>query len=171
MIRKPNAFQRFLHHFFMLRPVTAFFASRTHRIDGMILKLTEGKHSISEILGWNIVQLTITGAKTGRLHTLPLIGVMDDENIALIASSFGRQHNPGWYYNLKDPDCSIQLSGLAGKYRTRNGTGTQKYWQMAVSCYAGYENTNNAFPPPHSRYGFGAGEIIAKMNSMIKLRL
>jgi len=142
MIRKPNAFQRFLHRFFMLRPVTAFFASRTHRIDGMILKLTGGKHSISEILGWNIVQLTTTGAKTGRLHTLPLIGVMDDEKIALIASSFGRRHNPGWYYNLKkNPDCSIQLSGLAGKYRARETAGQEreKYWQMAVSYYAGYE--------------------------------
>ena len=142
MIRKPNAFQRFLHRFFMLRPVTAFFASRTHRIDGMILKLTEGKHSISEILGWNIVQLTATGAKTGRLHTLPLIGVMDDEKIALIASSFGRRHNPGWYYNLKkNPDCSIQLSGFAGKYRARETAGQEreKYWQMAVSYYAGYE--------------------------------
>ncbi|MDP1779542.1 MAG: nitroreductase/quinone reductase family protein [Anaerolineales bacterium] len=142
MIRKPNAFQRFLHRFFMLRPVTAFFASRTHRIDGMILKLTEGKHSISEILGWNIVQLTATGAKTGRLHTLPLIGVLDDEKIALIASSFGRQHNPGWYYNLiKNPDCSIQLNGLAGEYRARETAGQEreKYWQMAVSYYAGYE--------------------------------
>jgi len=95
MIKKPNSFQRFIHGFVMLRPVTAFFAPRMHRLDGVLLKLTNERHTISELLGWRIVQLKSAGAKTGRLHTSPLIGMFDGEKIALIASSFGRQHNPG----------------------------------------------------------------------------
>ncbi|MDP2778255.1 MAG: nitroreductase family deazaflavin-dependent oxidoreductase [Anaerolineales bacterium] len=142
MIKKPNSLQRLLHRFVMLRPVTLFFAARIHRLDGMILKLTNGKHTLSELLGWYIVQLKTTGAKTGKPHTAPLIGVIDGEKIALIASSFGRQHNPGWYYNLKkNPECDIHLNARSGKYLARETSGAEreKYWQMAVSCYKGYE--------------------------------
>ena len=81
MIKKPNSIQRFIHRFVMLRPVTAFFAPRMHRLDGMLLKLTNDRHTISDLLGWCIVQLKTTGAKTGRLHTSPLIGIMDGEKI------------------------------------------------------------------------------------------
>jgi hypothetical protein len=70
MTRKPNGFQKLLHRILMLRPVTAFAASRVHRIDQAILKLTGGKFTISEILGWNIIQLTTTGAKTNQLCTV-----------------------------------------------------------------------------------------------------
>jgi len=150
MIKKPNSFQCFIHRFVMLRPVTAFFAPRMHRLDGMLLKLTNGRRTISELLGWRIVQLKTTGAKTGRLHTSPLIGMMDGEKIALIASSFGRQHNPGWYYNLKkNPECDIHLNGRSGKYLARetDGEEREKYWGLAISYYAGYEKYRQRASP------------------------
>jgi len=142
ILRTPNLLQRLLHRFFMLRPVTAFFATRTHRIDGIILELTNGKHTLTELMGWNIVQLKTTGAKTGKPYTILLIGIIDGENIALIASSFGRRHNPGWYYNLKKtPECSVQLNGQSGKYLARETRGEEreKYWRMALFYYEGYE--------------------------------
>ena len=52
-------------------------------------------------MGWPIIQLTAIGAKTNRPRTVPLVGLPDEENIVLVASNFGRKHNPGWYYNLK----------------------------------------------------------------------
>lgn len=139
---KPNAIQRMVHRLVMLRPVTAFFAPRVHRIDRAILNLTGGRHTISEILGWNIVQLTTTGAKSGQLHTMPLIAVHDGEKIALIASSFGRRRNPAWYYNLKaHPECSVQENGRSAYYRAREAQGQEyeRLWELAVSVYAGYE--------------------------------
>lgn len=142
MTRKPNVFQKLLHRIFMLRPVTAFATSRVHHIDNAILKLTNGKFTVSELLGWNIVQITTRGAKTNQPRTLPLVGVFDGEKIALIASSFGRKHNPGWYYNLKaHPDCEVQLNGHSGMYIAHEASGEeyQRYWQMAVSFYEGYD--------------------------------
>ena len=116
MIRKPNALQRLVHRFVMWRPVTALFAPRVHQVDKAIAKLTKGKYTISEFLGWDIVQLTTTGAKSGQPRTMPLIGLIDGEKIALIASSFGRQHNPAWYYNLKaHPECTVQWRGKTGQ--------------------------------------------------------
>ncbi len=94
MIRKPNALQKTIHRFLMLRPVTAFFAPWIHHLDKAMLKLTRGKYTVAAMIGWDIVQLTTTGAKTGQPRTMPLIGLFDGDRIALIASSFGRRHNP-----------------------------------------------------------------------------
>jgi len=141
-IKRPNAFQRLLHQFVMIRPVTAFFAPRIHRVDRTLLGLTKGKHSLAEILGWHIIEITTIGAKTNQPRHLPLVGIIDDKKIAVIASSFGREHNPGWYYNLKaHPECDVLLNGRSGKYTARETEGEeyQRYWQMAVSYYAGYE--------------------------------
>ena len=141
-IKGPNAVQRFLHRFLMLRPVTAFFATRTHNMDNWVLKLTKGKYTLSEILGWYIIQVKTTGAKTGKLFTTILIAIPDGERIGLIASSFGRQHNPGWYYNLKaHPECDVLFSGKSGEYIAHEAEGEEyeRYWRMAVSQYAGYQ--------------------------------
>ena len=139
---KPNAFQKLLHRFLMIRWVTAFFAPRVHRLDKAFLELTKGKHSIAEILGWPIVEITTLGAKSNQPRTMPLVGVIDKEKIALIASSFGREHNPGWYYNLKaHPECDVLFNGRTGKYIARETEGDEynHYWKMAVSYYIGYE--------------------------------
>lgn len=142
MNTRPNAFQRWLHGFFMLRPVTAFFAPWIHRFDSAILKLTQGKSSAVEILGWNIIQLRTTGAKTNQPRTVPLIGLFDGQRIALIASSFGRERNPGWYYNLKkNPECEVQYRGCSKAYiaRETDGPEREKFWQLALSYYVGYQ--------------------------------
>ena len=142
VIRQPNALQKLLHRFFVLRPVTAFFAPRVHRLDNAILKLTGGKFTAVEILGWDMIQLITTGAKTHRPRTVPLLGVFHREKIALIASSFGRPHNPGWYYNLRaNPECEVLFKGRSAKYiaRETEGDERERYFQMAVAQYAGYQ--------------------------------
>lgn len=141
-ITKPNALQKLLHRFVMIRPVTAFFAPWIHRLDRTLIEKTKGKHSIAEILGWPIIEITTIGAKTNQPRSMPLIGIVDGRKIALIASSFGRAHNPGWYYNLKaHPECDVLFNGRSGKYiaREMHGDEYDHYWQMAVSIYSGYE--------------------------------
>jgi len=126
----------------MLRPVTAFFAPRVHRLDKALLSLTRGRLTASEVLGWNIIQLTTIGAKTSQPRTMPLVGLFDGNAIALIASSFGREHNPGWYYNLKaHPECIVRFSGRSKTYIARElqGEEYERYWQLAVSVYTGYD--------------------------------
>jgi deazaflavin-dependent oxidoreductase (nitroreductase family) len=138
----PNAFQKLLHRFFMRTSVTAFFAPWIHHLDGTILKLTKGKYAAAEILGWNIIQLTTIGARTNQPRTVPLVGLLDGDKIALIASSLGRKHNPGWYYNLKkNPGCEVQWNGRSSNFLAHEAEGDErhKYWQLALSYYAGYE--------------------------------
>jgi hypothetical protein len=105
---RPNALQKLFHRVLMIPSLTAWMAPRVHRVDEAILKLTKGKFSLSETLGWNIIQLTTVGAKTKQPRTLPLIALFEDERISLIASSFGRKYNPAWYFNLKaHPKCEV----------------------------------------------------------------
>lgn len=141
-ITSPNSFQRFTHRFLMLRPVSAFLARVLHRLDAAMLKFSGGRHTLSEIVGLPIIQITTIGAKTGEPRAMPLVSVFDGERIALIASNFGQKHNPGWYYNLKaHPQCTVEIKGHPAKYIARQveGEEREKYWAMAVSYYKGYE--------------------------------
>jgi len=107
-----------------------------------MLRITYNRHTFAELVGLPIIQLTTIGAKTNQPRTKPLVGVIDHEKIALIASSFGREHNPGWYYNLKaHPECEVMFKGKSAKYMAREIDGEEynHYWWLAVSYYAGYE--------------------------------
>ena len=126
----------------MLRPVTEFFSTRINGIDNTILRLTKGKHTASELMGWNIIQLTTIGAKSGEPRTISLAAFLDEEKMVLIASSFGWKRNPAWYYNLKaHPECKVEGYKSTGTYVARETSDDEydKYWQLAVSYYAGYE--------------------------------
>ena len=139
---KPNLFQKFIHRFLMMRWVSAFLAVNLHRMDAVMLKLSHGRHTVTEIVGLPIIQITTIGAKSGEPRTMPLVSLFDGEKIALIGSNFGRQHNPGWYYNLKaNPQCTVQVNGREQKFiaRKTEGEEREKYWQMAVSYYKGYD--------------------------------
>ena len=150
--KKPNWLQRLIHRIVMFRPVTLFFAPRMHRIDFFVLKITGGKYTLSQLAGWTILQLTTTGAKSGQERTMPLIATLDGDKIGLIASSFGRKNNPGWYYNLKaNPVCFIDQNGKKVCFEARevDGEEYEKYWQMGTSVYAGYEAYKKAASHRH----------------------
>jgi deazaflavin-dependent oxidoreductase (nitroreductase family) len=139
---RPNAFQRFAHGFLMMKPVSAFLSVVLHHLDAIALKLTRDQYTLAGIVGLPIIQLTTTGARTGLPRTMPLVSLVDGEKIAIIGSNFGRRYNPGWYYNLKaNPRCTVQLHGRTGEYiaRVTEGPEREKYWQMGVSYYKGYE--------------------------------
>ena len=149
---KPNFLQRLLHRIVIIRPISMFFAPRMHRMDFWMLKLTRGKYTLSQLAGWTIVQLTTTGAKSGQERTMPLIATLDGDKIGLIASSFGRKNNPGWYYNLKaNPVCFINQNGEKVCFEAREVAGEEyeKYWQMGSSIYAGYEAYKKAASHRH----------------------
>ncbi|MBI5840961.1 MAG: nitroreductase family deazaflavin-dependent oxidoreductase [Chloroflexi bacterium] len=143
MTHKPNVLRRALHRFLMLAPVSAFLARVLHHLDAAVWKLNGGRFSITSLVaGLPTFKVTTIGAKSKMPRALPLIGFMDGEKIALIASNFGRQFNPAWYHNLKaNPECSVQWDGRDENFIARETQGEERehYWRMAVSFYAGYD--------------------------------
>ncbi len=139
---QPNSIQKLSHRFLMLKPISALLAKILYRADNFLLWATRGKLTVTRIVGLQVIQLTTKGAKTGKLRVMPLIGFPDGEKIALIASYFGGEHNPGWYYNLKaNPECEARINGRIGKYVAREvfDEEREKYFQLATSYYAGYQ--------------------------------
>lgn len=138
----PNAFQKLIHRFLMLKWVSALLARILYRVDKFLYRLTRGRFVITRFAGLPIIQLTTTGAKSRKARTMPLVGIPDGKKFALIASNFGQKHNPGWYYNLKaNPICLVRYDGRASNYVAHEATDAEyeKYFQLAISYYAGYQ--------------------------------
>ncbi len=146
----PSGFQKLLHRVLMLKSVSWLLARILYRVDKFLFRLTRGRFVITRFAGLPIIQLTTTGAKTGRARTMPLVGIPDGEKLALVASNFGQSHNPGWYYNLKaHPVCLVRFDGKALNFIAHEAINTEheKYFQMAISYYAGYKKYKERAAP------------------------
>ena len=97
-------------------------------LDRVVHRLTRGRTTASSWLaGVEITMLTTTGAKTGRARTLPVLALPDGDGVILIASNFGRPHNPGWYYNLRaNPRATIALDGTTRDVAARELSGAER---------------------------------------------
>jgi deazaflavin-dependent oxidoreductase (nitroreductase family) len=133
--------QRLFQQFLALRPVTWLMARILYPADALLLRLSRGRMTFAQFSGLPIIELTTTGAKTGKQRILPLTGLPDGEKYALIASNFGRKRNPAWYYNLKaNPECVVTKNGHTGVYVAREADAQENehYYAMAVSYYIGF---------------------------------
>lgn len=60
--------------------------------------------------GSPIVLLTTKGARTGAIHTTPLVHTRDGDRYVVIASKGGAPTNPAWYHNLvADPTVTVEV--------------------------------------------------------------
>lgn len=85
--------------------------------------------------------VTMTGAKSGRTLTIPLMYVPWEEGVLLVASQGGAPRNPVWYGNLvKHPDIEVEYRGKAMKLRARLAAPEEKagMWPVCDSHYAPY---------------------------------
>jgi deazaflavin-dependent oxidoreductase (nitroreductase family) len=139
---KPNAIQRAFHCILMMRPVTLILIRILRRADMLIWKLNGGRFSLTSALaGLPTFKVTTIGVRSKQPRTVPLVGLVDGDRIALIASNFGQAHNPAWYYNLKaNPQCKVRVDGIEKPFIARETEGREReyYLGMAVSYYAGY---------------------------------
>jgi deazaflavin-dependent oxidoreductase (nitroreductase family) len=141
MNSKVSPLQRLLQEFFALPPVTWLLAHILHHADSLLLRLTGGRLSFAQFSGLPIIELTATGAKSGKKRTVPLAGLPDGDKYALIASNFGQKHYPAWYYNLKaNPECTVTKNGQSKVYIAREADEQENeyYFKMAINYYIGY---------------------------------
>lgn len=134
--------QRALHRILMLRPTTAILIRILHRADMLLWKWNGGRFSLTSLVaGLPTFKVTTIGAKSKLPRPLPLVGLPAGDKIALIASNFGQAHHPAWYHNLKaNPECLVEMNGIDQPYLAREAQGAERdrFWNMAVSYYAGY---------------------------------
>jgi len=93
--------------------------------------------------GLEPIWLTTIGAKTGILRTTPILGVQDGEEIIVAAGNWGRERNPGWYYNVKaNPEVGVKLAGEVSMYVARELNGDERVinWEKVVHYFPGAES-------------------------------
>ena len=82
--------------------------TRTH----VLLHRLTGGRLFNTLTGDDVCFVTMTGAKSGRRLTIPLMYVPHGEGVLLVASQGGAPRNPVWYNNLvKHPDIEVSHRG------------------------------------------------------------
>jgi deazaflavin-dependent oxidoreductase (nitroreductase family) len=118
------------------------FARTLHPLDRLLLRLTHGRVSIPGVVtGLPVIMLTTIGAKSGKLRTVPVVGLRDGDKVVVIASNYGQTHHPAWYYNLRaHPEATLELPGRTGTYLAREATPAERevYWRRASELYIGF---------------------------------
>ena len=134
-----NFVQRLLRQLGGRRAMARLFARTLHRLDLPVMRLTGGRRSVTEALtGLPVVQLTTTGARTGLSRTMPIVAVPDGDRLVLVASNYGSEHSPGWYFNLKaNPRCTVVKGGTVHEMEAFEAEGQERerLWALDSSAY------------------------------------
>jgi deazaflavin-dependent oxidoreductase (nitroreductase family) len=133
--------EHFAERVAMSRVGTWYILNVSRHIDPALARLSRGRFSIASLIGAPLAVLTTIGAKSGLERTMPLLYVMDGDNVILIASYGGRARHPGWYYNLRaNPGARLFLCGREQSYIAHEAQGDERdaLWAKAADFYAGF---------------------------------
>lgn len=103
--------------------------------------LTKGR-KFNSLGGDEVCFVKMTGAKSGRTLTIPLMYIPYRDGVLLVASQGGNPKNPVWYYNLvKHPDIEVEYRGRRMKLRARIAEADEKpeLWPICYESYAPFE--------------------------------
>ncbi len=110
------------------------------RINVIVYTLSGGR-LMNKLGNDPIVLVKMTGAKSGKPRTIPLMYVPNGESFILVASQGGAPKNPVWYYNLvAHPDITIVHGGKRHPLTARIVEGEEKaaLWPVCDAHYADY---------------------------------
>jgi deazaflavin-dependent oxidoreductase (nitroreductase family) len=138
-----NALQKSIRSFASSGPGSWLFVRVLHHVDRPVNRLTRGRHTLTSALsGLPVVLLTTTGAKSGQPRTVPLVAIPMQDELAIIASNFGQERHPAWYYNLRaHPEAEIVIHGVRRKVRgiEADGERRDRVWQEGLRVYPGFD--------------------------------
>jgi deazaflavin-dependent oxidoreductase (nitroreductase family) len=125
---RSGPFRRLVRRTATTRQTAKIYGVIQQPLDHVVYRLTRGRTTATSWLaGVEITMLTTTGAKTGRARTLPVLALPDGDGVILIASNFGRQHDPGWYHNLRaNPRATILHGGRSRDLAARELDGAER---------------------------------------------
>jgi deazaflavin-dependent oxidoreductase (nitroreductase family) len=140
--QRANPFRRVVRITAAWRPMSWFYARSLHHVDRLVYRATGGRATfVSWVAGLPIVMLTTTGAKSGRRSTLPLVALPDGDRLVVIASNYGQERNPAWYYNLRaDPRATVVFEGTtrAVVARELEGEERDRHYERGIEIYPGW---------------------------------
>ena len=141
---RPNTIQRLIQRVAATPAASAVLAALLHRVDRCVLWASHGRATATAWLsGLPVVVLTTTGARSGRLRSVPLVGLFEGGDVVVVASNFGSRRHPSWCLNLRArPEAVLAYRGRAFNVTSREAAGDDydRYWAMALQRYSGFQS-------------------------------
>ena len=122
------------------------------RLNVWVYRVSKGR-LMNTLGGDPICLVNMTGAKSGRPRTIPLMYVPYQNGVLLVASQGGAPNHPVWYHNLvKYPHVVVEQGGrkLELTARILEGAERDAAWPVCVEHYEDYADyqarTNRQIP-------------------------
>jgi deazaflavin-dependent oxidoreductase (nitroreductase family) len=119
-------------------PGTWLFKHVVRHFEPVMIKASDGKLQFGT---GPRVNVTVPGRKSGELRTATLLYFTRGDEVIVIASNFGGEHFPAWYYNLSAAkECELQWRGGGGTYVAREADEPERtaLFELAKKLYPGY---------------------------------
>lgn len=134
MAQKPMTESEFKQMRRFIKPFSGF--------NTLVYRLTGGR-LMGSFQGRPVCLVTMTGAKSGKTRTVPLMYVPYKDGVIIVASQGGAPKSPVWFHNLvKHPDIEVQYKSRKMKLRAREVAGEEKaqVWPTCVEHYPSYDD-------------------------------
>ena len=89
-----------------------------------------------------VLLLTVTGRKSGKPRTTPLLYIEDGDSFAVVASFGGAPEHPAWYRNLeRNPRATVQIENQVVPVTAATATPEEKkrLWPRFTAVYPDYD--------------------------------
>jgi deazaflavin-dependent oxidoreductase (nitroreductase family) len=112
------------------------------KVDPLIFRLSGGRFTSIPV---PILTLIHIGARSGLKRKSLLAYFTDEEDLIVIASNYGRERHPGWFYNVRaHPSVEVRAAGCVGRYSAQvtEGADRERLWTLSkqlTKAYADYE--------------------------------
>ena len=138
-----NVFRKLARDLSATAPVSWVLSHTLHRVDKLVFRFTDGKHTFSSIFtGLPVIMLSTTGAKSGKVRTVPVLGLPDGERFVVFASGYGESaRRPAWYYNLRaESEAGVSVEGIAHPVRAYEAQDEERdrLWREGLEIYPGF---------------------------------
>ena len=103
---------------------------------------TDGEEGYVWREGAPILLLTVTGRKSGREYTTPLIFGRSGDSYVIVASKGGTPEHPSWYENLSaNPEVGLQVKAdkFGARARTAEGDERERLWRAMNEIWPHYD--------------------------------
>jgi deazaflavin-dependent oxidoreductase (nitroreductase family) len=110
------------------------------RVHVRLYRLSGGRIG-SKKQGADVCFVTMTGAKSGRALTKPLIHVPHGDGVLLVASLGGAPKNPVWYHNLvAHPEIEVRHRRRTAELTARLATSAERpaLWTICDAAFPPY---------------------------------
>lgn len=142
-VREPNLFQRTLQRLASTRLVAWLFQKTLYPMDRVLYRRSGGRVTVPGIMaGVPVIMLTTTGAKSGQLRTMPLLGIPMGGALAILGTNYGQKPTPGWVYNLRaNPAATVEYRGKSVTIVARLATPSEfeEAFVLAAKVYPAYD--------------------------------